>query len=512
MGAEFNNPPDSSSSSGAPPVSPGASSAGDGLHVSITPSQIMGRRLGQYTILEKIGQGGMGHVFKAFDTALERTVALKVLFSNLLDDPRQWERFMREARSLARLSHPNLLHVYNVGCEKDCYYFAMELLPGQTLMNEIRSRRRIPPPDLIFWLGQILSALQHVHKQGITHRDIKSGNIMLSERRAVLMDFGLAKDDHNAGLTSVGAMLGTPDYMSPEAAEGSSAGPPTDIYSLGVVMYEALSGGLPFVGRSAMSIIRQQMDTAPPPIQAALPNIDPLLASIVHKCLAKKPAERYPDCPALARDLARVLRTQDLEALAAEGMGEQNHTQRRPGPPRATPSALDATMIDSRAVRPVVASHSDGSDLTLTHYPDAPDLEVDEAAGTVAATAAPAPRVAPPLAAPPARRRPQWVWVALGFFGMIALAIFLAPRKRGGDVPPGKTQWEGQVIRQKGRGTESGERMRWIEFKGNDPDPSKWHHVVEKQQPDGSWVRMTIPHAEFRARGESLEFLYEREK
>ncbi|MCY3020207.1 MAG: serine/threonine-protein kinase, partial [Planctomycetota bacterium] len=174
-----------------------------------------GRTLGHFTILEKIGQGGMGTVFKAFDTALERPVALKVLLSSALDDPKHAERFLREARSLARLSHPNLVHVYNVGIEGDYHYFAMELLEGETLSAGIRRRQRISAQELLPYLGQILAALYEVHQQGITHRDIKSGNIMLCSRRAVLMDFGLAKDEGLSGLTSVGAVLGTPDYMSP---------------------------------------------------------------------------------------------------------------------------------------------------------------------------------------------------------------------------------------------------------------------------------------------------------
>lgn len=281
-----------------PSAQTSAFTAGDGWRSDLTggllspeeeaPARLLpGAKLGHYVLVEKIGEGGMGLVFKATDTSLERTVALKVMFCGPHDDQRQAQRFEREARQMARLSHPNLLHVYSVGSDAGCHFFAMELLRGETLLNAIRRLNGIPAPDLMQYAVQIVSALYYVHQKGITHRDIKSGNIMLCGRRAVLMDFGLAKDETDSGLTTVGAIMGTPDYMPPEAAEGRSAGAATDIYSLGVVLYEALSGQLPFVGKSAISIIRQHIDTPPPDLQMLVPEIKPELAAIVHKCLEK---------------------------------------------------------------------------------------------------------------------------------------------------------------------------------------------------------------------------------
>lgn len=490
------NTADKGASAGAPPASaPGVNSSGVGL--PLQQSQIAGRKLGQYTILEKIGQGGMGSVFKAFDTALERTVALKVLFSNALDDPKHSERFMREARSLARLSHPNLLHVYNVGSEHDCHYFAMELLAGETLGDQVRRLRRIGVQEVVPYAGQILSALHYVHQQGITHRDIKATNIMICGRRAVLMDFGLARDENFAGMTSIGAVLGTPDYMSPEAAEGLPAGPASDIYSLGVVMYEALTGGLPFTGRSAMSIIRQHMDAAPPRIEAALPGIDPLLASAVHRCLAKKAGERYPDCPTLARDLMRVHFTSELEALADAAPLASAHTSQRPGPPRSSAASLEATMIGTTAAHP---TQSGSGDLEGTVVAAAGTLPVDEAALTVEATVV-------ATAAVQERRRnvSTWVWGAIGFFGMLFLIFFVANvvknRNRRDNA------WQGQPVIQRGRdGT--GAKFNWIEFHGDDPDPDKWYYEIERQQPDGTWKREKLSHSQMFKSGSSdvLEF------
>lgn len=458
----------------------------------------------------------MGSVFKAFDAMLERTVALKVLFSSVLDDARHSERFLREARSLARLNHPNLIHIYNVGFENECYYFAMELVEGETLSAGIRRRRRIPMHELLPYLGQVLSALHYIHLQGITHRDIKSSNIMLSGRRAVLMDFGLAKDENFTGLTSAGAIVGTPDYMSPEGAEGTSAGPPTDIYSLGVVMYEALCGAVPFVGRSAMSIIRQHLDIPPPPIEAALPTIDPMLASIVHKCLRKKPEERYANCASLAADLLRLQNTPELAALAQDQLNETGRTAPRGAQaaaggsdghggddftdPHAHP---EATLLDTRAgVRQALSDAEDtlsagaggGNSPHLTA-----NATVVDAEKTVV------------VPEPSSRAWRSWVWMAAGFFGVF-FAAYLVGRMKGHD-PAGPAGGGGgpanpapaaqpAVVR---RADGSREEIRWIEFKADDPDPAEWYYVVERKQTDGTWKRATLSQREFARPGDTLE-------
>jgi serine/threonine-protein kinase len=484
------------------------------------PPPLTGRKLGQYAILEKIGQGGMGTVFKAFDTALERTVALKVLFSSPVDDPKLAERFLREARSLARLSHPSLLHVYNVGREGDCYYFTMQLLEGETLSAALRRRRCIPAAEFLPYLGQILSALHHVHQQGITHRDIKSGNIMLCGRRAVLMDFGLAKDESFTGLTSVGAVLGTPDYMPPEAAQGAPAGPATDIYSVGVVLYEALSGRLPFLGRSAMSIIRQHIEDAPPRLDKIMRDADLQLCAIIHKCLVKKPAERYPHCPALAVDLARVLQTPELAALAAEPAPvptrpslkrtadlqalRVSSAETMPAWPAGQPP-LEATVVDAAHTRPQPEAAALGSlDATVPSAQAAPSLPPN---GDTAPTVPTAPEPQQ-VAAAPARKTAHWrawAWMAAGFFGVLFLVAFLANLKPGGaprplSPPPGQP-----ALLRKADG--SREEIRWIEFKAGDADPSKWRHIIARRQPDGTWKQTAVPHRDFVQGNETLEFL-----
>jgi len=464
---------------------------------------VAGRRLGQYTILEKIGQGGMGSVFKAFDTALERTVALKVLFSSGLDNPKHAERFVREARSLARLNHPNLVHVYNVGMDNDCYYFAMELMEGESLSQMIRRRRRIPAQEALPILGQILSALHYIHRQGVTHRDVKSGNIMVAGRRAVLMDFGLAKDDHFTGLTSDGSVLGTPDYMAPEQAEGVVAGPPTDLYSLGVVMYEMLSGAVPFVGKSALTIIRQHLEVPPPPIEAALPNIDPLLASCVHKCLSKKALDRYPNCGALAADLVKLQSTSELATLVEETASEEPRTVPRTGPvlPTATlPFGTQPTAIEARSMSEITRNPGE-QDATLTlgaaavRVNQSSELTVPE---TEAALAAAVP-------APEAHTTRPWLWVALGFFGVILLAIFLAKRHEANQAAK-QPDAHGTPARVHRPGAKA-EDIRLIEFRTGGTDPSQWMLVFERQSPDGTWVRESANYKDAERDSVLLEFL-----
>jgi serine/threonine protein kinase len=430
---------------------------------------LTGHTLGQYTLQDKIGQGGMGLVFRAHDTALDRIVALKVLLINPLDDARQAERFLREARSLARLNHPNLLHVYNVGSETDCYFFAMELLQGETLNTAIRSRGKFAPEEFVPALGQILSALHYVHEQGITHRDIKSGNIMLCSHntssigRAVLMDFGLAKDEQFSGMTSVGAVMGTPDYMSPEAAEGMSEGPPTDIYSLGVVTFEALCGRLPFVGRSALSIIRQHMDAPPPALAEFNPQIDPLLAGIVHKMLQKNPKDRYPHCPALAADLKRFLATPELSMLserkgmiAARPVKGTGSFQKITGPQQAV-SPRQQGNEDNETVENTVggATIGDGESPRSEGFADAATIVQSR----------PILKAAPPRAAyqePKSEGWPWWISGAVGFFGVL-LIVFVIAVIAHNRQPVNIPTWSGQPATHK-KSDGCSEEIGWVEF------------------------------------------------
>ncbi|MCK6474278.1 MAG: serine/threonine protein kinase [Planctomycetes bacterium] len=432
--------------------------AGPGGSSTTDAPTLIGRDLGQYRVLEKLGQGGMGAVFRAHDLKLDRTVALKVLYCGPLDDRKTAERFQREAISLARLQHPNLLHVYNVGSEGDLHYFAMELLEGITLSELIRRRRGLPAEEFLPLAGQLLSALHYVHRQGITHRDIKSGNIMVCGNRAVLMDFGLAKDESFTGLTSVGVVLGTPEFMSPEQAEGQSAGPPTDLYSFGVVMYEALAGEVPFRGRSAMSIIRQHMDEPPPDLTARVPGANARLAGIIQRCMAKLPEDRYADCCSLAAELLSVAATPELRALASHDGSAETMVRRNPPAPFGAPNDPFTPTVLARSGETI----ADG----------------DEGDGLLA------------LAQDETPARPPWVWAAAGFGGMLLVGLLLwvvLRKKPQVETPPaGPAALPVADLKDA-----EGRTYDLLEFTSAS-DPSQWRYVLRVHEADGKTRREEV--------------------
>lgn len=264
---------------------------------------LTGHRLGQYEIIEQIGAGGMAVVYKAYQASLDREVALKVIASQLAVTPIMQERFVREAKAVAQLSHPNILPIYDVGQEGDLSYFVMKHVPGHTLTKLLAH-----PLDLelvVHFVDQLASALDHAHAQGILHRDVKPSNILIEGDWILLSDFGLAKRIvENKNLTSSGMIIGTPAYLSPEQAEGRSIDGRTDIYSLGVVIYEMVTGRIPFDADTPMSIILKHISAPLPTPRQYNPNLPVEIEPLLAKALAKKPEERYER----AGDLARALR------------------------------------------------------------------------------------------------------------------------------------------------------------------------------------------------------------
>ncbi|MFP4055406.1 MAG: protein kinase domain-containing protein [Candidatus Brocadiia bacterium] len=303
------------------------------------PSAAGPETLGNFVLDRPIGKGGMGTVYLAHDPALQRPVAIKILPPQLAADPEYVARFEREATSLAKIRHPNLVHIYAVGCERARHYIAMEYVQGRNVGDILRRQGPLGVGPAARILGQVLSALDKVHGAGIVHRDLKPGNIMIDEDgRAILMDFGLAKPAADRSVTTGHALIGTPEYMAPELAEGGEATPRSDLYALGVVLFEMLTGQVPFRGRSAVATLRQHVETPPPALRKLAPGTPPALEAIAQKALAKDPARRYPSARAFAADLLAVSDAPELRALAANAGAPTSPTLPMDGAVTPTPA------------------------------------------------------------------------------------------------------------------------------------------------------------------------------
>ncbi len=267
-----------------------------------------GSRLGPYEVLSPLGAGGMGEVYRARDTRLERDVAVKVLPPHLSSSEEMRQRFEREAKAISQLSHPHICAPYDVGSHEGTEYLVMELLEGETLAARL-VKGGLPLDQTLKFGVEIADAMDKAHRQGIVHRDLKPGNVMLTKSGVKLLDFGLAKamaaPKPKSGLTSLptmagapnltqeGTVLGTFQYMAPEQLEGKEADARTDIFAFGAVLYEMATGKKAFTGKSQASLISAIMSTEPPPISTIQPMIPPALDRVVKTCLAKDPDDRW---------------------------------------------------------------------------------------------------------------------------------------------------------------------------------------------------------------------------
>ena len=262
-----------------------------------------------YEILGVLGRGGMGVVYKARQVGLDRIVALKMILHAGHASDADRLRFLREARSVARLAHPHILQIYDLGSHDDLPYFAMEYCDGGSLSRKINGQP-LEPQKAAQLVEALARAAHHAHEHDIVHRDIKPSNVLLTaEGTPKLTDFGLAKQREDAvQLTHSGAIVGTPSYMAPEQARGrTDIGPATDIYALGSLLYECLTGNPPFHAASVMETLQQVMTAKPPPPSRLAPGVPRQLDAICLRCLDKNPGDRYPTAEALAEDLRRFL-------------------------------------------------------------------------------------------------------------------------------------------------------------------------------------------------------------
>jgi serine/threonine-protein kinase len=252
---------------------------------------------GRYRLTERIATGGMGTIWAAEDEVLSRKVAVKVLNEGLTSEPRFTERFRREARAAAQLTHPNIAGTFDYGEDDGRPYIVLELIDGETLADRLSRVGKLAPEEAARIAASVAQALAYAHGTGIVHRDVKPANVMITERGEVkVMDFGIAASVVGAsGLTATGAVMGTAKYLSPEQARGDKATPASDIYALGVVMYETLSGISPFERETAVATAMAHIREDPRPLREVAPEVPESLAGLVHRCLAKDPKDRPTD-------------------------------------------------------------------------------------------------------------------------------------------------------------------------------------------------------------------------
>ncbi|MEU6997621.1 Stk1 family PASTA domain-containing Ser/Thr kinase [Nonomuraea sp. NPDC046570] len=343
---------------------------------------LVGRLLdGRYRIESRIARGGMATVYLALDTRLDRTVALKVMHGSLAEDPAFVRRFIGEAKSVASLSHPNVVHVFDQGTDGDVVYLSMEYVPGRTLRDVLRQRGRLPGREALEIMIPVLAALGAAHQQGMVHRDVKPENVLLSDDgRVKVVDFGLARAIEATNQTRTGVMIGTIGYMSPEQVTTGGADVRSDVYAAGIMLFELVTGQQPYDGETPMSVAyRHVHDTVPQP-SAYVPETSQLIDNLVAHATARDPQDRPADATAML-----VAAVEAHRMLPRETTPPLSHSQPHPRPPVAPTH----TLIQPRAE-------------VLT---------------------APAGPAAPP---PPARKggfRPNWFLVGLAVVMVIAVGV-----------------------------------------------------------------------------------------
>jgi eukaryotic-like serine/threonine-protein kinase len=265
----------------------------------------------RYRLERRLGVGGMSTVQLAFDTRLERYVAVKLLAEHLAADDGFVARFRREALAAARLVHPNVVQVYDFGTDARSgrQFIAMEYVEGKSCAELLREQGRLRPPEVVEICAQACRGLDYAHRNGVIHRDIKPGNILRNPEGIVkIADFGIAKAADDSDITRVGSVIGTAAYLSPEQARGEPAGPASDLYALGVVAYQLMAGRLPYEAASLTDLARLQQTSPPPHVSVVAPEVDRPLAAAIMRALTPDPAQRYQRAPDMERALRDGLR------------------------------------------------------------------------------------------------------------------------------------------------------------------------------------------------------------
>lgn len=296
----------------------------------------------RYEVIRRLGVGGMAEVYLAHDRHLGRDVALKVLLAKYAGDPQFIERFRREASAAAGLNHPNIVQIYDRGEAENTYYISMEYLPGRSLKEVIEKHAPLRADHIISLSAQILDALRFAHSKGVIHRDIKPQNIIVDdEGRIKVTDFGIARAGTASTMTEAGSILGTAHYLSPEQAQGQTSTPASDLYSLGVVMYEMATGRLPFQGDNPVAIAMQHVHEPPLPPSALNPALPEGLERVILRALAKDPEQRYASAEEFLADLKRVQQGKEVAAPFPPSVDQPTQLMGAAGPV----SPLQATQV-----------------------------------------------------------------------------------------------------------------------------------------------------------------------
>jgi serine/threonine-protein kinase len=354
--------------------------------------QVFGQR---YRVTEKIGSGGMADVYKAVDQVLGRTVAVKVLHPRYATDQTFIARFRQEAQAAANLSNPHIVNIYDWGQEDSTYYIVMEYVRGTDLKTLVDEKGPVDPGKAAEYGAQVCAALAVAHSYDVIHRDIKPHNIVLTpDGNVKVMDFGIARAG-NTTMTQTGSVLGTAQYISPEQAQGRPLGPASDLYSLGVVLYELTTGRLPFEGETPVAVALKQVNEAPRPPRQINPAIPPALEAVILRAMAKDPAKRYTSAEEMRDDLRRVIAGQPVAAVPVHDetsvmpvvpVGTEHRTavRRTPvEPPRRSPWGWIAALIALTLLGGILAYASGLFQQNVT-VPDVTNMTVPDATALLA--------------------------------------------------------------------------------------------------------------------------------
>src|SRR3954468_13861901 len=300
----------------------------------------------RYELEELVGTGGMSSVFRAHDRLLDRKVALKVLHQQYAADEEYLERFRREARSVAALSHPNIVTVIDRGEHEGRQFIVFEYIPGENLKRLIQRRGPAPVATALELAIQIARGLSFAHQQGLVHRDVKPQNVLLNgDGQAKVTDFGIARSlDVKGGLTQTGTVMGTSDYIAPEQARGSRVDAQSDIYSLGAVLYELLTGEGPFPGENFVAVAMRHINEPPPPIRDRRPDVSPRLDAVIRRAMAKEPRDRFGSMDELCAELNASL-APETAGSGAQTMIVSRRQRRASRPPAARPSIWPLILL-----------------------------------------------------------------------------------------------------------------------------------------------------------------------